>query len=192
MNEETITLKYFIADGARMNTKINDFSVYNANPHSVFSGTDDEPISEVGPFLVEVAGNKSVIEWLLNEGKGDSWGVFFNSNADFKTLFAHLQKLVTVVDEEGREMYFRYYDPRVIKLFLPTCDEKQLSEFFGPITEFYAEDLNGDQYLTFSLTGNKLVTRSFSITNESDNIIKNERFKKETNDFNFDDPITIV
>ena len=35
-------------------------------------------------------------------------------------------------DDEA--LYFRFYDPRVLESFLPTCSEEQLDEFFGSLT----------------------------------------------------------
>jgi hypothetical protein len=36
-------------------------------------------------------------------------------------------------------MYFRFYDPRVLRSFLPTCTEPECAEFFGPIGRFVME-----------------------------------------------------
>jgi hypothetical protein len=76
-------------------------------------------------------------------------------------LYKHLRKFLIVQSEEGKEMYFRYYDPRVLRVFLPTCEPAQLKEFFGPIEAFLAENEQGllveyalvDGKLTYTETG---------------------------------------
>jgi hypothetical protein len=44
-----------------------------------------------------------------------------------------------VYDEEGSYLYFRYYDPRVLRVYLPTCNESELGAVFGPIEFFLLE-----------------------------------------------------
>ena len=50
-----------------------------------------------------------------------------------------------VADADTRKkMYFRFYDPVVLRSFLPTSTVKQKSEFCGEIKAFYVEDENGN------------------------------------------------
>ena len=44
-----------------------------------------------------------------------------------------------VKTEDLQLLYFRFYDPRVLRIFLPTCDRKQIVEFFGPVQAFICE-----------------------------------------------------
>lgn len=41
---------------------------------------------------------------------------------------------------EADPIYFRFYDPRVLRRFLPVCTPDQLYAFFGPIDYFLFED----------------------------------------------------
>lgn len=50
---------------------------------------------------------------------------------------------------EGREVYFRYYDPRVLRLFLPTCTPEEINTFFGPVACFLMEAEEPDILLQF-------------------------------------------
>jgi hypothetical protein len=45
-----------------------------------------------------------------------------------------------VKTEDGKELYFRFYDPRVLRVFLPTCSPRETTGFFGPIKSFLLED----------------------------------------------------
>ncbi len=55
-------------------------------------------------------------------------------------------------------MYFRFYDPRVLRIFLPTCDRSQILEFFGPVKIFICEDEDPEHILLFSHQNGELVT----------------------------------
>jgi len=53
-------------------------------------------------------------------------------------------------------MTFRFYDPRVISKYLPTCTPEELEIFFGKIDTFFAESEGGDKLLSFSRENGKL------------------------------------
>ena len=57
-------------------------------------------------------------------------------------------------------LYFRYYDPRVLRAWLPTCDPAQLAEFFGPVEFFIAEDEAPSRAFAWSLADGQLVTQT--------------------------------
>ena len=62
--------------------------------------------------------------------------------------------------EEGQELYFRYYDPRVLRTYLPTCTPDELEQVFGPVLEYALEDEVEETLLRFRFAGGKLtVTR---------------------------------
>jgi hypothetical protein len=74
-------------------------------------------------------------------------------------LFHHLREIFVVTDEEGQEYFFRYYDPRVVRSFLPTCTESELRELFGIVVVWIAEAEDGTQYETWSLGPDGLAYR---------------------------------
>lgn len=51
----------------------------------------------------------------------------------------HFKKRLRVQTEAGRQPAFRYYDPRVLNIYLPTCTGQELRTFFGPVTRLLAE-----------------------------------------------------
>ena len=44
-----------------------------------------------------------------------------------------------VKSPSGKQVYFRFYDPTVLRLFLPTCLSKEIEEFFGPVKQILME-----------------------------------------------------
>jgi hypothetical protein len=51
---------------------------------------------------------------------------------------------------------FRYYDPRVLRTYLPTCSQQDLGEFFGPVLNYVVEGEDPAELLRFQFAGGKL------------------------------------
>ena len=54
-------------------------------------------------------------------------------------------------DESGHPMFFRFYDPRVLRTYLPTCTVAELRLIFGPVEAFLLEGEEDDELLELSL-----------------------------------------
>jgi hypothetical protein len=76
-----------------------------------------------------------------------------------KNLRRHLRSFLRVTDEAGRRLIFRYYDPRVLRVYLPTCWPSELRDVFGPIDCFLMEGEDPMVLLNYRLAGSKLVER---------------------------------
>jgi hypothetical protein len=48
------------------------------------------------------------------------------------------------------------HDPRVLRVFLPTCTPEQLKQMFGPVDVFLAENELADSVSIFRLNGEEL------------------------------------
>ena len=105
---------------------------------SLYAGTPQMPYDDVAPYLTAV--DTEVLHWILGTLWDEPFGIFVHSDESFANVYAHLQKFVMVRSPTGDDWYFRYYDPRVLGKFLPTCDREQLREFFGPIEAFGTSD----------------------------------------------------
>ncbi len=92
------------------------------------------------------------------------------SDVSFGDLHRHFRHFLIVKDESGRKLYFRFYDPRVLRVFLPTCTKTQLREFFGPVEVFVLEDENPTNALVFSLEDGVLIRDSIDLTKESQDL----------------------
>ena len=65
------------------------------------------------------------------------------ADADLPTFRRHLKKCLRAQLPGGRVVYFRFYDPRVLRVFLDTADKDQLRELFGQIQTIYIESEDG-------------------------------------------------
>ncbi len=131
---------FFLLDSACMDDEIETAKVMNSVYDSLYRGSSQEELASVAPYLFQVHRESEMFSWYLAKGWGDSWGVVVIAQEDMKSLHKHFRKFLMVQTEDGEELYFRFYDPRVLRIFLPTCDKGQLQEFFGPVSAYICED----------------------------------------------------
>ncbi len=97
----------------------------------LFAGDLSPQLEQTAPHLLQVSARDTVTDSLLEYGWGQAWGIFVQSDAPMQTLRRHLRTLLRVRDEAGRYLLFRYYDPRVLRTYLPTCLAAELKTVFG-------------------------------------------------------------
>ena len=60
---------------------------------------------------------------------------------------------------------FRWYDPRVLRVYLPTCTVGELREVFGPARAFLVEDVDPGVLLRYELADDgRLATTRVPLT----------------------------
>lgn len=125
---------------------------------SLYAGQLPETLKRAAPHMVELAPGYRFTRPLLEMGWGHSWGIFIRTREPLN-LRHHLRKFLRVQDEDGRHLVFRYYDPRVLRAFLPTCDATQLKALFGVVGSYVTEDRHGGALMEFTFDGRKLLQR---------------------------------
>jgi hypothetical protein len=99
--------------------------------------------------LVRLPGNSPLLETLIHQGWGKHWGIFVVSADDFKAVRKHFRTFLMVKSPEGERLYFRYYDPRVLRVYLPTCNLEEIDYVFGPVAAYLCEGEARDTLLVF-------------------------------------------
>lgn len=129
---------------------------------SLFLTEVQTPLWDVAPYLVPIDPDSGYLEnWARRWGSNA--GILLVSAADEDALCAHLRSIFVVADEEGQEYFFRFYDPRVLRAFLPTCSEDQMDELFGSIETFVVECAEGDGMFRFRRVAEKFVGKRVSL-----------------------------
>jgi len=105
----------------------------------LYRGDAAVTMAEVAPYLVELQPYARFTWWLLEKGWGNSWGMFLHAAVKLDRLQAHFRRLVMAQLPDGKMVYFRFYDPRVLRAYLPTCTPKELEAMFGPVERFILE-----------------------------------------------------
>jgi hypothetical protein len=92
------------------------------------------------PYLVKLRADGDIAKWLWGEGWGKNWGIYVVTTTGFEALRRHLRGFLRVRDYTGKVLYFRYYDPRVLRIYLPTCNGGEIATVFGDIARYVCED----------------------------------------------------
>lgn len=150
---------YAIMDAARDSRIHSRLLESGAEALSLFRGDKAMELADVAPYLVPLYRGDNLIDWFLTHGWGNSWGIVVESSAGLKELRRHFQGFIMVYDPKGMPLYFRYYDPRVFRIYLPTCNESELKIVFGPVNSFYAEGQDPDYLVHYAFAGGRLMER---------------------------------
>jgi hypothetical protein len=129
----------------------------------LYRGELAQTLSDVAPYLVALEPRHEFTRWLLANGWGQSWGIFVVSTAPLADLRRHLRKFLMVYDESGKPLYFRFYDPRVLRIFLPTCTADQLQSLFGPVLRYVAEEGSANALVVYSRADRRLGARAVDL-----------------------------
>jgi len=138
---------YVIVDSARNDEVFKYFLTDNVTFKSLFDGKMDIKYYGVSGFLVECKNDSTLFNWLTDKAWGSNCCIFLISKTSFDEVLKHFQKFIRVYLEDDDIVYFRFYDPRVLRVYLPTCNNKEIKTFFGEIESFFAESEN-PQFLT--------------------------------------------
>lgn len=134
-----LPFNYILFDAAKAEQHLYRAMELNPDHKSLYKGWAEDDLSGVAPYLFSVKPDSPFIKWFMAEGMGHAWGVPLFANAAFDDVYNHFRKFLMIKTEYGEQLYFRFYDPRVLRIFLPTCDRQQIKEFFGPVRHFIAE-----------------------------------------------------
>jgi hypothetical protein len=105
----------------------------------LFQGEAAQFMDEVAPYLIPIdPASEYLNSWAERWGK--NVGILLTTTANPDKLYRHLREIFVVKDEEGQEYFFRFYDPRVLRVYLPTCTREEVQVFFGPISTLIIED----------------------------------------------------
>ena len=143
------TTVYAILDGASVPELPQALERFEVESECLFRGDLEPGLALVAPYLAVAQPSHPFTEWLLQEGWGKHWGVFAISKADFRDLRMHLRTFLKVYGPDLTPLYFRYYDPRVLRTYLPACNEQELRTVFGPVLRYIVEDEDPTALLKF-------------------------------------------
>lgn len=116
----------------------------------LFQGNAAQYMDEVAPYLIPIDPASDYLEsWAQRWGK--NVGILLTTPADPTKLLRHLRDIFVVQDESGQNYFFRFYDPRVLRPFMPTCTAEEAVKFFGPIHTWFSEGDTIEILLKFTL-----------------------------------------
>jgi len=145
-----------VVDGARdrriYSDLINSHFIYSC----LYSGDLAYELERAAPHLVQLEFEDKATRALLERAWGNSWGILLKSGARMERLRRHLRTFLVVRSWRGEKLLFRYYDPRVLRAYLPTCSSDELQTVFGPVQQFWTENETHESLIRFDLARGKL------------------------------------
>ncbi len=130
---------------------------------SLFQGSRARELALVAPYLVHLTPNELFTDWLLQNGWGDKWGILCETAEETTLLRRHFQKVLTVYNDEGKALYFRFYDPRVLGVYLQSATTEDLEKIFGPVQSFYVEGDTPDSLTQYLFSTGQLIKRNIEL-----------------------------
>lgn len=131
---------YAVLDGASVPDLQENIYQHEPEYYCLFRGELEPDMAEVAPYLVHLDPNSKFTDWVIEKGWGNHWGIFALAQVDIREMRRHFRSFLIVYNTDGRPMRFRYYDPRVMRKFLPSCTTEELSMIFGPVESYLLED----------------------------------------------------
>jgi len=178
MNEKVVTqslVKYlFSQPETNVYTVLDGASVpdlpqvlWKLKPEHVclYRGKLEPDMAEVAPYLVKLEYDAPFTKLICEQGWGNHWGIFAITPAEvnIRDMRKHFRRFLMVYDPDGKLIYFRYYDPRVMRVYLPTCNAEEIKIVFGPINSYLLEDEDPSTLLRLSPDGEKIRAEKVSL-----------------------------
>lgn len=127
-------------------------------------GLPEVGLQQPGAFMTYVPVTSLLLPKLIQMGWGQHWLLFFTCMHPFAEVRKHLRQFLLVKSDDNKSFYFRFYDPRLLQLFLPACSPQEITQFFGPVQCFVMEDaFDPSKLLEFSVTPQGLSGRVQSL-----------------------------
>lgn len=145
-NQGNVPVVYAIFDGAR-NKSIAEMASKGELKHScLYEGRLSYKMTQAAPYMVRLEKDHAESYQWIEQGWGNSWGIFMITYppATLFTVRHNCRKIAVAKGPNGKRLVFRYYDPRVLRTYLPTCNDVEANKVFGPVTEFIVEGESQD------------------------------------------------
>ncbi len=155
---------YTLLDAARNESIYPEIMDFDDEYCCLFGEGIPAVLAKASPYLIKLQSDSPFTSWLISEGWGDSWGIFLESRASLEDLKQHFCKFLKVKDEEGKELFFRYYDPRVLRNYMPGCNNAEADVFFGPVHSFFLEGADANTILKYSWQFTEQIVESISLS----------------------------
>jgi hypothetical protein len=122
----------------------------------LYDGKGAEDLADFAPYLTELAPGSRLLPHLVHHGWANNWGVYLTSAQPFAEVRKHFRRFLMVETEDGKMHYFRFYDPRAFRSFVPRLTPQQTAEFFGPVQEYVSPGEDPRVALRYRFRDNRL------------------------------------
>lgn len=154
--EREAAMVFAILDGAMIPDLVAALEAGNQEYFCLYRGALEPEMAAVAPYLASLHRDAPFTGWVLSNVWGRRRGMFGGSAEGVPELRKHFRRLAMVSDQEGKLYYFRFYDPAVLRNYLPRVSAKEAADFFGPAQWFFVEDAEPGMAKNLFLVDNAL------------------------------------
>jgi hypothetical protein len=147
---------FAVLDGARDPLIASRVEAYLDQKACLYEGTLPRELVNAAPHLLRLFCDDHFCRRLVHDGWGQSWGIFAIAPTSLTSLRRHFRKFMVVRGPKGNRLVFRWYDPRVLRVYLPTCTLEELRTVFGPIEAFLVEGREAGTAQRFAFDGERM------------------------------------
>ncbi len=133
---------------------------------SLSEAQPDIELAQAMPLLVLLPPTARLLDVLIKDGWGKGWAVYIASHAPAEQVRNHLRDYLIVRTKSGKSLCLRFYDSRILRIFVERFSPKESAEFFGPITRIIAEDEQPGTAIEFKGTGRGVARHAVRLTEE--------------------------
>lgn len=106
----------------------------------LFKGLATEAFGDRTAWVAKINEGEWILDWLIEDGWGVRLASYIASPLPLEPLMTHLRRFTKVEGPDGRQHFFRFYDPRVMRQYLPVFDDRQHARWFAGIAACLIED----------------------------------------------------
>lgn len=156
---------YAVLDGASVPGLLQVLWEHQPENICLYRGELEPDMAAVAPYLVKLEYDHPFTNLICEQGWGKHWGIFVTTPVEInlRDLRNHFRRFLMVYDPDGKLIYFRYYDPRVLRIYLPTCNGEELGLVFGPAGSYIVEAEAPSVLLRFSSDGRTVRTEEVQL-----------------------------
>jgi hypothetical protein len=132
----------------------------------LYAGNLAPALQLAAPYLVKLEKDDRFTNYVINRGWDENWGILLRSDAGMDKLRRHFRRFLVVKDHTGRRLVFRFYDPRVMRIYLPTCLTQELEVVFGPVSTYLMPGEEPETLTQFHIENNQLREKSFRLADQ--------------------------
>jgi hypothetical protein len=157
---------YTVLDGASVEQLPQLLWEHEPENICLYRGEQEPDMAAVAPYLVKLEYDHPFTKLVCEKGWGSHWGIFAITpvEVDIRMLRNHFRRFLMVYDPDGKLIYFRYYDPRVLRVYLPTCNSEEIKIVFGPISAYITEDEDPAVLSQLSFDDEKVLVEKTNLT----------------------------
>jgi len=104
----------------------------------LYADTRFSPMLEISPLIARTDYDDPFLSWLYanQENVANNWGCLLHSTTSAAAIAEHFRSWITVRDDIGQEVFFRFYDPDILPHFAAALQGEERQRFFGPVNAF--------------------------------------------------------